>query len=1470
MAPLTNKEKRTFEKGVDMDSALSGIEQGYSRYMLNCNIDEGVNVTNIKGNLVAEFEEGFTFFRDNPDYDYKCIGSIEDPIFNKIYFFVVAKDLSTSPSYSSFIFEYDVASGIVYVVCDENWSDILLFEFDELITGISIIFKDTTIPLLYWGQRAGLRKINVYKAKNIFDTGGYTERTLQEIELIKYPPRFKPEITQITDRTKNFNNINQQYFQFAYVYIYDDYEESVGSPISDVNTRIYNQFGELRYAFPSDKKGYLITDKNYDNCIELTLNSGPSIVEKVKIYYRQKTSDNGSAVDFDWYIYDTLEKSIEGWDNNTDYVYKFYNDKVPSLVTQEVANRLFSNVPLAANANAIAENSMNYVGGVKEGYNLVTTDITAEPKYNKVGVFCDFTSGGQFDQNLGSNLVSGYGLVLPGTPPEVDDVLRIGLDPTLDGVNYYYLFYQIKDEDLLDYPNRLNQSIVDGINQSPFYLGVHAVLEDDGSIVILNEDSEAIADEVYLQTPTLSNFAQLKTFREFKTGQIHNLGIFYRDAGGRMSPIQPFTCDLPFFTQAPFNELIDQELFKFISGYPSILVTINHIPPIWADRYSIAYGSPAFGNFYQMQVSSMVPDGTNFISVAINFFQTYPLKDSTFLSYSFSPGDKIRFIGVDQSSFAGSVLSEPITGINFGNNGLVASVLSSIAYDDINYGASWQSHILPSTIVTVFMSSVYEGKLMTIGSTGVPNRTEVFDNDYVLLGAVSIPLPTTYYTDVLLIGNRQLVSSLIDGIFLSDSFGAFATSNTGLSNLTPNCFYVDGTDIYVGCYSGGGFREVFKSTDQGTSWAAFSSVIGGTAVISLTSNGTTFYAGTLGDGVYISVAGGNWSQINTGLTDLNVYSMVKMTFDSVDYIFAVTGDGVFRTSDNANWELANTGIDVAFITNKILVQGTTLVASSVKVTSPSLTNSGEAYVYVSPDAGQHWFKWTDISSPDVFLKNSFTGFGSNTNFDFLIESPVLSEIDATHIKIPYNYDLYQSYLDSGNIIYVEIIKTATQSTLYNELVSYEIGDAGLSTRYHKGNVQDQEPITSPLPAIVDLVNGNTFFRKRPVAADASYFFEDPNYIDTPSFSYVSGSGDAEIVKNQSAVTNLGRPNAVNKNYKEIVRENTIWHSEQFIPESNINGLSSYPDGQFRDYGAIRGSIQKFIATDRSLKVLMEIGCGWIAINQEVSATGAQQVFTLETEKVLTQMIYYAEKRGVGKHPESVIERAGVVYGTDPITGCIFRISRDGFTIISDIKNSQGNYLVRQSIYEAIKANTGNFPAGFNPRRDSAEFNLGGIVMVWNEEKNSWVGGRSYDAECFSSSGVDLISFYNGRLYLHEANPLRNNFYGVQYSSKLWAPGNWQDFKKIYKAIAMRSETAWPAYEILNDMGQRSIIDRLRFIKREGMWYAAFRRDMNSVNVTNPLVDGKQMRDTVVLMKLENDSVEHEWLNFILINQIESR
>ena len=72
---------------------------------------------------------------------------------------------------------------------------------------------------------------------------------------------------------------------------------------------------------------------------------------------------------------------------------------------------------------------------------------------------------------------------------------------------------------------------------------------------------------------------------------------------------------------------------------------------------------------------------------------------------------------------------------------------------------------------------------------------------------------------------------------------------------------------------------------------------------------TTLYAGTDGGGVFKSTdGGGNWSAINTGLTNTYVYALA---IDPVTptTLYAGTYDGVFKSTDGGeNWNAVNTGL----------------------------------------------------------------------------------------------------------------------------------------------------------------------------------------------------------------------------------------------------------------------------------------------------------------------------------------------------------------------------------------------------------------------------------------------------------------------------------------------------------------------------------------------------------------------------------
>ncbi|MGE5804931.1 MAG: LamG-like jellyroll fold domain-containing protein, partial [Ignavibacteria bacterium] len=99
------------------------------------------------------------------------------------------------------------------------------------------------------------------------------------------------------------------------------------------------------------------------------------------------------------------------------------------------------------------------------------------------------------------------------------------------------------------------------------------------------------------------------------------------------------------------------------------------------------------------------------------------------------------------------------------------------------------------------------------------------------------------------------------------------------------------------------------STDNGDSWS-YLNVPEGIRSITMNSNGHIF-AGTVNfyepGGIFRSTdIGNNWTQINNGLTNLHIRTLI---INSEDHIFAGTAGGVFRSLDNGeSWDELNSGL----------------------------------------------------------------------------------------------------------------------------------------------------------------------------------------------------------------------------------------------------------------------------------------------------------------------------------------------------------------------------------------------------------------------------------------------------------------------------------------------------------------------------------------------------------------------------------
>ena len=116
---------------------------------------------------------------------------------------------------------------------------------------------------------------------------------------------------------------------------------------------------------------------------------------------------------------------------------------------------------------------------------------------------------------------------------------------------------------------------------------------------------------------------------------------------------------------------------------------------------------------------------------------------------------------------------------------------------------------------------------------------------------------------------------------------------SGAFNGSVLPFAVKGTLLFAGTYGEG----VYITSDAGATWNYSSSGMTNKRIISLVVNGNNIFAGSESGGVYLSSNdGANWLPVNTGL---NSYEIHTITANSTT-VYAGTNLGVHMTTDNGN------------------------------------------------------------------------------------------------------------------------------------------------------------------------------------------------------------------------------------------------------------------------------------------------------------------------------------------------------------------------------------------------------------------------------------------------------------------------------------------------------------------------------------------------------------------------------------------
>ena len=163
----------------------------------------------------------------------------------------------------------------------------------------------------------------------------------------------------------------------------------------------------------------------------------------------------------------------------------------------------------------------------------------------------------------------------------------------------------------------------------------------------------------------------------------------------------------------------------------------------------------------------------------------------------------------------------------------------------------------------------------------------------------------------------------------------------------------------------------------------------------------------------------------------------------------------------------------------------------------------------------------------------------------------------------------------------------------------------------------------------------------------------------------------------------------------------------------------------------------------------------------------------------------------------------------------------------------------------------------------------GRTLVFNEYENKWVQEWSWQAEVMVKYVESLFTFQNGQLWLHNSNPVLNNFFGQQLSAEVtFVPNQNYEVNHLWYNMRLDSVGAWyvdnitiePNDQFPNGMQTRMSLKNVKSI--DGKLWMDILRDMNDPNfyqIPDPqlrasvaMFQGRMMQGGFLIVTLKND------------------
>lgn len=503
---------------------------------------------------------------------------------------------------------------------------------------------------------------------------------------------------------------------------------------------------------------------------------------------------------------------------------------------------------------------------------------------------------------------------------------------------------------------------------------------------------------------------------------------------------------------------------------------------------------------------------------------------------------------------------------------------------------------------------------------------------------------------------------------------------------------------------------------------------------------------------------------------------------------------------------------------------------------------------------------------------------------------IAEQIDDTTFLIVNTTEMNDSAFALGNEWLVEFYTPgkAVENDLYYEIGEfYEVISPHTDFRYHAGNSQNQnplDPINTPAKGVI--TNGDNY---RITAKD----FGTPETSSKVTSTGLGRTIDSPRASQEFAQLldsyDVGRINVYAPEAGQEFRGNSVRFSRKRFPGTGINGFSSFDGGSIYDrMSKDFGNIKFLKRIDNILLCLCEREAVSLYIEEALLTdnAGNSQV-TKSTSVIGNHRVLFG---GYGtENPESFVRHKSRGYWFSSTMGEYVRYGGDGLTSLS--ANFASSYFKKKG--QLIRKYGGRVFSTFDQFHDKlivafqeiteplppdvpGQPSPGDSVIAVAEtisyddySKKRWTSFWSYLPDQLGMADTKIVSFKNGQLWIHDSD-IRNNFYGVQYTSQIEAIMNQTlDTVKVYQAIGINGSKLWVPIQILTPEGQKSSLIAEDFELREGKWYSAILCDENTPNVNNPITQGDAMRSTILRVMLENADTEQAVLVLIDVESVQS-